>query len=233
MTPTQVWQEQVITSLSGASVHTFIRAAQAIYPPGRPQIDRPETARSSCSVVAFDSSSTLLATRLDDAPTTLWIWDVGVSELRGVLVFHAPVSSAVWHPNIPETLLVSCDGPQHLGLVFVWDPLSAGPQSIDFAQQCPERVVAARPRYSWLGDDSQSPTIFFSDGRTCLLAAAGGPDRAPLWCARQDSDGTESPLELVPATTGASSGEDDSGLEPDDTFHFKREPSSCKREAGS
>ncbi len=179
--------------------------------------------------MAFDSSSTLLATRLDESPSTLWIWDVNVPELRAVLIFHAAVSSATWHPKMPETLLVSCDGPQHRGLAFIWDRLSSGPRSVDFAQQCPGSTVVGKPQYRWLNADSQSPTLFFSDDLSCLLATAGGSENeAPPWGAWHDSNGNESPLELVPAATahdgfrGEADCDDDSD-ELDDTFYFKTE----------
>ncbi|SPQ22916.1 feea8331-9061-4009-9841-2c69a36f6042 [Thermothielavioides terrestris] len=131
----QVWQEQIGVSQAGPVIHTFLRATQLISPAPAPR-DQAEQGLG-CASILFDPSSALVATRLDDSPGTVWIWDVQVSELRAVLLFHGNVASLSWHPHIAETLLVRCEGDHYNGLVFVWDPLSEGPRSVDFGQHCP------------------------------------------------------------------------------------------------
>jgi len=224
----QIWQEQVNVSQAGPSIHTFIKAAQVISPPTRPK-DNLET-KSGCSSIMFDSSSALVATCLEDSPSTLWIWDTQASELRAVLLFHSNISSAVWHPTARETLLVKCEGDLYSGLVFVWDPLSEGPRTVDFSEHLPDFKSGGRSLASWLGcEASKSPSIFFSDGLSYMLASLAESDQeSPPW---QDRAGVEwnsearreeSPLELVPANTQYPDDEDEDDSELDDTFHYKQ-----------
>lgn len=227
----QVWQEQVNVSHAGPSIHTFLKATHVISPPARSR-DSPEP-RSGCSSILFDSSSALVATCLDDSPSTLWIWDTQASELRAVLVFHSNVCYAGWHPTSRETLLVRCDGDLYNGIVFVWDPLSEGPRTIDFSEHLPESKVRGRSLATWLGcDASKSPSVFFSDGLNYMFASLAESDQeSPPW---QDRTGVEwnsearreeSPLELVPATEMKSQygeEEDDDASELEDTFYYKQ-----------
>jgi hypothetical protein len=182
-----------------------------------------------CSHASFDSSSGLLATRLDDAPSTVWIWDMRASELRAVLMFHAGVSAITWHPSISETLLLKCEGSAYVELAFVWDPLSGGPKPVSFCGPTPQTNTNRKTQALWLNKDTPPATIFFSDGHEWLLAAVGEADGALAPWAKVGFDqvGTdESPLELIPAagTSRASyDGNDDSDGDIEDTFHFKRD----------
>ncbi|KAF4124115.1 WD40 domain protein, partial [Geosmithia morbida] len=90
----QVWQEQ----LSSTGISQFHHATQEISP-------ATSMTSTGCSTMAFDASSNLLATKLDDSPTTLWIWDLSAGELRAVLLFYHPLEFT-WHPFIQELLLV-------------------------------------------------------------------------------------------------------------------------------
>ncbi|KAH8909802.1 WD40 repeat-like protein [Coniochaeta sp. PMI_546] len=224
----QIWQEQVSVVQTGPSIHTFIKATQAISPPGRESKDNSKL-KTGVSTMVFDASSGLIATRLDDAPSTVWIWDIQASELRAVLLFHSEVQSATWHPTSRETLLIRCDGDLYNGIVFVWDPLSEGPRTIDFASNLPDRKVEGKPQASWLClDDSEAPSLFFSDGQNYVLASVAESDQdVPYW---QDGDGVEaqrqeSPLELVPAAgpegPGLDEEDDDDVSELEDTFVHK------------
>ncbi len=187
---------------TGPSIHTFIKATQAISPPSRTTKDNSDP-KTGVSSMVFDASSGLIATRLDDAPSTVWIWDLQASELRAALQFHSEVQSVKWHPNTRETLLIRCDGDLYNGIVFVWDPLSEGPRTIDFTSHLPDRKVVGRSQALWLClDDSETPSLFFSDGQNYILASVAESDQeVPYW---QDGGGVEaqrqeSPLELVPA----------------------------------
>ncbi len=172
-----------------------------------------------------------MVTRLDDSPGTAWIWDLQAAELRAVLLFHGNISSLSWHPSIGETLLIRCEGEQYIGLVFVWDPLSEGLRSVDFAHHFPGTKAANKSRASWLSlDASKPPSLFLSDTKNYVLASLAELDQgSPPWgdygsprvigdsAARRE----ESPLELVPATDAdIRDCEDDSELE--DTFVHKR-----------
>jgi len=212
-----------------------MRTSHAISPSARSQEGLDPA--SGCVTIHFDPSSSLVATRLDDSPGTAWIWDLQAAELRAVLLFHGNISSLSWHPTIRETLLVRCEGEQYNGVVFVWDPLSEGPQSVDFSQHLPAKVVG-KSRALWLGrDTSSSPSLFLSDAQNYVLASLIELDQgSPPWGDDYGATGLtgdaratmreESPLELVPATENGTGGfsvghdEDDSELE--DTFIHKR-----------
>ncbi|KAK0646624.1 hypothetical protein B0T16DRAFT_458523 [Cercophora newfieldiana] len=224
----QIWQEQVGISQAGPSIHTFMRTSHAISPSTRPQ-EGPDPA-SGCVSVLFDPSSALVATRLDDSPGTVWIWDLQAAELRAALLFHGNIGDLFWHPTIHETLLIRCEGEQYGGVVFVWDPLSEGPRSVDFSQQLPAKVVG-KSRALWLGrDTSSSPSLFLSDAQNYVLASLIELDQGePPWgddygVTGLTGDGRatmreESPLELVPA---ADIGHDEDDSELEDTFIHKR-----------
>lgn len=160
------------------------------------------------------------------------------AELRAVLLFHGNVASLLWHPHIPETLLVKCEGEQYSGLVFVWDPLSEGPRSVNFGQHLPGAQAGGKPRTLWLGFDTSSPPLlFFSDAQNYVLACLGETDQGPApWgaaefhgpglAAERHEQCEESPLHLVPASgtrpdvPDMEDDDDDSELE--DTFVHKR-----------
>lgn len=172
--------------------------------------------------MVFDASSGLTATRLDDAPSTVWIWDIQASELRAVLLFHSEVQSASWHPNCRETLLIRCDGDLYNGIVFVWDPLSEGPRTIDFTSHLPGQKVVGRTQAVWLHlADCETPSVFFSDGQNYVLASAVESDQeaSTYWQDGRSAEAhrEESPLELVPAADA----DDEDVSELEDTFIHK------------
>ncbi|KAK3368123.1 hypothetical protein B0H63DRAFT_487741 [Podospora didyma] len=229
----QVWQEQIGISQTGPSIHTFIRTSQVISPTPRPPDSSNADTLAGCVFIAFDPSSALVVTRLEDSPSTAWIWDSQVAELRAVLLFHGDIRSLSWHPTILETLLIKCEGDQYNGVVFVWDPLSEGPRSVDFAQHFPGAKSSGNARALWLGHDvSSPPAIFLSDARNYVLASLAESDQSSPWGDQASPNPSttgrreESPLELVPAsetgqkTQDLEQDEEDSVLE--DTFVYKR-----------
>ncbi len=228
----QVWQEQIVSSTTGPPLHSFTRAVQSVIPAGRPAKESQETKPSS-SLLLFDSSSALIATRLEDIPSTIWVWDLAAAELRAVLLFHTPVASLAWHPTIRESLLVRCEGDEYQHVTFVWDPLSEGPQTIDFGRRLPGTNASGKSHASWLNTEAgAAPTIFFSDAKNYVLASLAESDDASLpwpqvaaagWSAGDHRE--ESPLELVPASDRPVSrygDRDEDGSELEDTFVHKR-----------
>jgi hypothetical protein len=126
--------------------------------------------------------------------------------------------------------LIRCNGDLYGGIVFIWDPLSEGPRTIDFTSHLPAQKVVGRSQALWLClVDSETPSLFFSDGQYYVLASAAESDQeVPYW---QEGGGVEaqrkeSPLELVPAAgsedryVDEEDEEDVSELE--DTFIHKR-----------
>ncbi|KAK3504545.1 WD40 repeat-like protein [Neurospora crassa] len=229
----QIWQERIGIS-HGPIMHTFIRASQAISPPPRPQQAAEQL--SGCVTIAFDLSSNLIATRIEEFPSTVWIWDVQAAVLRAVLLFHGSVSTLSWHPHVRETLLIRCEGDHYNSVVFVWDPLSEGPQSVDFSQQLSGFKAVGKWHASWLGLDASTPlSIFYSDTQNYVLASLADSDRESLpWINPRNPQGgdgpsrAESPLELVPATEDEADEEDalqtgdDGDIVMEDTYGYKQ-----------
>lgn len=126
------------------------------------------------------------------------------------------MSQVLWHPTIHETLLVTCDGEAYNSLVFLWDPLSEGPQTVDFSQDLPNSKVQA----VWLHLHTLEPgALFASDNRRYLLASLAENDGEPVpWFSdSENSNFSDATNHSISATAY-----DDGASELDDTFCFKR-----------
>ncbi|XXH05036.1 hypothetical protein Hte_011460 [Hypoxylon texense] len=230
----QIWQEQNTLSSTGSfSPPVFVKATQAVTPQWT-ALNSLQEPTSGCNLAKFDISSSLLATRLDDAPGTIWIWDIPSSDLRAVLIFHANVTKLEWHPVQPELLLLRCDGSNYGSLVFVWDPLSHGPFSIGMEPEIPG-TVGGKTHATWLKTTTESAAIFFTNRATCMLVSLADSDEEPLpWRdgttaaypinheANLDmqSPGLASPIDDVENSIDLDT--DDYTSELDDTFEFKK-----------
>ncbi|RDA86731.1 hypothetical protein CP532_4207 [Ophiocordyceps camponoti-leonardi (nom. inval.)] len=190
----QIWQEQIMTTAGDVNpVQAFLRATLTVAPPGPSAGVKPLS--PGCSLAAFDASSTLLATRLDDWPSTTWIWDVAAAELRAVLMFHSHVTFT-WHPTSRELLLIGCQDEARRGTSFVWEPLSEGPRTVSAQAQLPTGAATGRCQVSWVGRPTESPELVVADGENYVLLSLSGSNP---W-----QDDEESVL--------------------DDTFFFKHQP---------
>ncbi|KAF7556069.1 hypothetical protein G7046_g6403 [Stylonectria norvegica] len=218
----QVWQEK-LSNLGGRSTHTFVRATQIVSPPSR-LVDGKASAeiKPGCSSAAFDASSTLLVTRLDDSPCTLWIWDVTAGELRAVLIFHSSVNFS-WHPCARELLLVTCLDEDSRGLSYVWDPLSNGPTPVSLREHLPDGMIVGKARATWVSKESEFPVLLLSDAQHYVVVSCVEGDQCPTpWreVAQAEHDDFSS-IRDMEDDRGMSilSAEDTSAL--DDTFSFK------------
>lgn len=231
----KIWQEQIDPHAGQRATPSFIKATQAVSPPGLSPSSVSEV-RHGCNLAKFDSSSSLLASRLEDAPSTVWIWDVPTSELRAVLMYHASVTKVEWHPSQPELLLMRCEG-EGSSLVFVWDPLSNGPCPIDFSRHLPGRKVTGRTDATWLETITESAALFFTDHAKYILlslteADADADAKAALPWATQvtvnphvNADTTtDFNISNIDPDDNNSTDMDEGITELDDTFHFKKSP---------
>jgi WD repeat-containing protein WRAP73 len=204
-----------------------VRTSQPVSPPGRPTnaAASTETGLGGVSTV-FDSSSALVASRTEDNPSTVWIWDTSVGELRAVLIFHSSVTLTRWHPSIHELLLVTCQDEKET-VIFAWDPLSAGPNLVDY-----QRHLSCRRRGGNSEKINASWVNLAPAGALLLLVGDG----CSLLVSMSDSDAPQPPWQDANLTIGASSHTsiedsileiasiDDDASEMDDTFSFKRTP---------
>lgn len=203
-------------------MHTFQRATQMISPPGMPSDGRPVETKPGCSVLAFDASSTLLATKLDDAPCTVWIWDIAAAELRAVLVFHSVVSFA-WHAKTRELLLINCQDESRQGLSYLWDPLLQGPTPVipeEFISVKNSVGAAIKAQVSWINTDMEYPLALLSTATQYRILSLGEGDEVPAtWHGASKWDN-------VPPRRGAgdpdiSEVSVDDGTAVEDTFSFR------------
>ncbi|KAE8446705.1 hypothetical protein EG329_011749 [Mollisiaceae sp. DMI_Dod_QoI] len=241
----QIWQEQIVPSQNGGFNREFIQASQSICPPASSSNATSTETKTGTNLLAFDRSGTLLGTRTETMPTTIWIWDIGSTRiLRAVMILHAPIAKATWHPSIDELLMIRCEGDEARGLVHLWDPSWDRPQIMDFAKQIPGGKILGKTISRWLNVNSPNPAIFFSDSQDCILSSLSEGDLP--W---QDAEirafdiygqREESPLQLVPANQKHTNGkvtiadliddeDEDGGMrmsggsdDVDDTFQFRK-----------
>ncbi|OTA04658.1 hypothetical protein A9Z42_0052650 [Trichoderma parareesei] len=203
--------------------HTFLKATQVLSPPG-PAADTQSAAevRAGCSMAAFDASSTLLATRLDDSPCTLWIWDIVAAELRAVLIFHSIVTFQ-WHAKIRELLLITSQDPAQHGVSFIWDPLSDGPTPLVPEDHLPGGRAVGKAQVAWINHETEAPVLFVSDAEHYLLLSPsndGGRDSNPWQAAAVDYSGSEMALDS-PTSACYAMDDGDGASVVDDTFSFR------------
>lgn len=170
--------------------------------------------------MAFDASSVLLATKLEDAQSTIWIWDTTTAELRAVLLFHGNISRFSWHPTIRETLLIICEGDAYNSLSFVWDPLSGGPKPLDFS----DRLSSGKLQVHWLNINGLEPgALFASDSREYLLASLAVDEGESIpWSADGESSTLLSDNSPHLMTAHHDDEYEEEASELDDTFCFKK-----------
>ncbi|KAH0552996.1 hypothetical protein GP486_006807 [Trichoglossum hirsutum] len=110
-----VWQEQV----SASGQRSYITAAQPMCPPTVSSLPTDANPRVGISTIAFNNpDGTLIATRNDSMPTTVWIWSLKLLSPFAVIVQHSPVRSISWHPTVPNLLMIQCNNDQ--GVVYLW-----------------------------------------------------------------------------------------------------------------
>jgi hypothetical protein len=194
--------------------------------------------------LTFDASGTLLATRSENMPTTVWIWDAASRALKAVLVQHAPVAKISWHSAINEQLMIRCEGEDSKALVHLWEPSWDKPKIMDFGSQVPDGKIIGKAVIRWMNTNTSIPAVFFSDAQDCILAslAETEDDEVPWQGAVANGvdiygQAEESPLNIAgeKASLGYVNVEaimDDESLtklstgseEVDDTFHFRSLP---------
>ncbi|OCL06078.1 WD40 repeat-like protein, partial [Glonium stellatum] len=108
LTSGSVWQETV----SASSTRTYTESPQPVSPPTTSTSSTSQASdpalKTGISLIAFSADGTLVATRNDAAPSAVWLWDLTQLAPRTVLLQHSAVKQLLWHPAIPDLLLVQC-----------------------------------------------------------------------------------------------------------------------------
>jgi hypothetical protein len=228
----KIWTEQLVPTANGRMGHVLKAASQVTAPPTRAATPpkpvakdaAPPAPKTGMAAIALDHSGTLVATRPETLPTTVFVWDIASKLLKSVLILHSPILSITWHPSIAELLLVRCEGDDARGLAYLWEPSWDEPRIVDFGARLPEGKIMGRASIGWLDStpsppdssepaptDSareQLPALFFSDTQDGILAAVADPldeDAALPWNEAGEKavdiygNVEESPLQLVAA----------------------------------
>ncbi|RKF75373.1 putative WD repeat-containing protein C32H8.09 [Golovinomyces cichoracearum] len=161
-----IWQEQTCRTESGYH-HKFVQVTKELYIP-RSSIGSDEL-KIGVNSMSFDKSGSLLATKIEESSTTVWIWDLMTCMLRDVFVLQATVAKILWHPTIDRQLMVLCEGEEARRFVYFWHPSWSVPHIFDFAAHLSEGRVLGRTVTRWIQTESLNPTLFFSDSQECVL----------------------------------------------------------------
>ncbi|KAL5354427.1 hypothetical protein ACLOAV_000516 [Pseudogymnoascus australis] len=237
-----IWQEQLKATPSGLD-RSYNLQTQVTCPPTSASSTPAPEAKSGIVSLSIDASGTLVASRCENLPTTVFIWDSSSKILKAVLIQHSPIAKVTWHPTINEVLVIRCEGDESKGVAYVWEPSWEEPKIVNFGTQLPEGKIMGKAVIRWLrASDSGHPALFFSDTHDCILASiseAGATDVDLPWKDAEEKavdiygQLEESPLVLVPAEKGKATARQIMDNEPtittfgalddmDDTFHFKR-----------
>ncbi|KAI5856912.1 hypothetical protein BZA05DRAFT_161638 [Tricharina praecox] len=94
------------------------------------------TPKTGISAMAFSNpDGTLVATKNDNMPSSLWIWSIKLLRPYAVLVHLNPIKSFTWHPSIPDLLMIQCenagdDSVDSSGVVYLWSSTWKEPRTI-------------------------------------------------------------------------------------------------------
>ena len=73
------------------------------------------------SIMKWSSDGRYIATKCENLPTTVWVWDIAMVHLVSLLVHTDSVRDMAWDPVLPRLALVTSQGTS----VYIWSPLGA------------------------------------------------------------------------------------------------------------
>lgn len=163
----EVWQEDISPSMQ----RSYKTVSQPIAPPTAPTTPSDQAPKTGLSILAFNADGTMVATRDDSAPTTVWIWDLTKLAASTVLIQHSPVKRLSWHPTLPYTLLIQCSHEE--SAIYLYDTVSAVPYPVIM----PKKTSSSKFEAKWLHTSKeQKPGLLFGDSQSFLLAWPDGRD---------------------------------------------------------
>ena len=101
------------------------------------------------SQLEFNFDQTLLASIVADNPQTVWIWEPEHSDVHTVITFQHTIRQILWHPLLPNVLLVLCQ--QKDLILYGWYSQTRAPASINVVL---EDSASSKVGMSWLGNAS-------------------------------------------------------------------------------
>lgn len=177
---TIVWQEMQTPS---SPLQSWKRESSAFSAtnndPGTPMGSHVES-------IQVNSDHSLIATKIRGFNTALWIWRPGHHEPYVVLLFKNPIKNILWHPELPNVLVVLTT--QHAATLYAWHqaelPPVCGtvfPDLEDTSSSSAKSPLLSRHTAAWL------PAASCGAGRVPLLFSSQGTFDIGLL---QYSDGT-------------------------------------------
>ncbi|KAK0658159.1 putative WD repeat-containing protein C32H8.09 [Lasiodiplodia hormozganensis] len=222
----EVWQELV------SSTRAYALVPQPVSPPVAQPAQTEIASKTGISILAFNTSGDLLATRDDSMPTCVWLWDLTGLTARTVLIQHAPVKSLDWHPSIPTLLLIQCA--QDDAVIHLWDLEKEGARVVHM----PFQRSAGKLEGRWLRDGAdKQPSLIFGDlhgfvtvwpeGKDAVLKSNHSNSRPGTPGSTDESEDSlyniltgRTPIPALEESTSYENSADSTVLE--DTFHGKR-----------
>ena len=223
---------------------SYVAAPQPASPPTSLSLGKSSNPTYGVSVIAFNSEGTLVATRNDFIPTTVWIWSLSTGTVIDVLIHHSPVKQITWHPSQSDLLLIHCAIPEPA--VHLWKTTWHAPRIL----MLPLPRTGGRLEASWLENLSNdnfnlmlssahqyATARISSDGE--MIAEAISPEGAAISLETGAEDMFDegnsldlSPIKISHSTVEVSAygdGDDHSGSGfgiteemLDDTFHYRK-----------
>ncbi|MCJ1387401.1 hypothetical protein MMC18_000244 [Xylographa bjoerkii] len=135
-----IWQEQIDASRS----RSYITAPQPACPPSQVSTSNDKPISTGISHLTFNGSGSLIVSRSDLTPSTVWIWSLESLTLHSVLIHHSTIKSLQWHPGDSDCLLVHCATEDPV--IHIWQSSSESPCIISIPLSKP----GGRTEASWV-----------------------------------------------------------------------------------
>jgi hypothetical protein len=150
------------------------------------------------SIMSFNADGSMIATRDDSAPTTVWLWNLSKLAACAVLVQHSPVKQLSWHPTMASLLLIQCSHEEPT--VYIYDAASSLPHTV----QLPLQATSGRLDARWITTSAdKKPALTFGDNGNFIVAWPDGKDVILRFDDDDDGD-NESEDSLFEILTGRS-----------------------------
>mmetsp|Transcript_21913 Transcript_21913/g.49417 ORF Transcript_21913/g.49417 Transcript_21913/m.49417 type:complete len:220 (+) Transcript_21913:970-1629(+) len=101
---------------SGLAAGYLARQLPIIVPTARPNLDKPNP-KVGVGLLLWSAGGHYLATRNDNMPRALWVWDSESFCLHSILLQQQAIRTAVWHPSLQ--ILALCTNSTR---IFLWSP---------------------------------------------------------------------------------------------------------------
>ncbi|KAF2194439.1 hypothetical protein K469DRAFT_705888 [Zopfia rhizophila CBS 207.26] len=215
-----VYTEQVPAS----GVRSYAVSPQPVSPPTAQTTPNDTVPKQGISIITFNADSTLVATRDDSTPTTVWIWDLRSLSPKTILIQHAPVKSLQWHPTNPSLLLIQCI--QDTPILYLWSAPSLStstsqsssppppPEILDLNPNITKPLGSATIKWDvkWLSTfENKKPCFLFGHQQGYILVWPEGREQILRFENEEDEESEDSLYDILTGRTPVPRLHDSSG----------------------